>query len=392
MELYIGGKNISKYNDVEVTLRYDSIADTFSFKTYFDPANKDGRSIFRPLAYHSCKVKYKGQTLITGTTLINTFREKGSLNDLATISGYSRAGILGDCTIHPDTETPQLTQKPTLKQIVETYIKPFGIGVTIDKSVEKECTTEFNGNYLPREDMMYRPVAEILAQLCSQQLVILSHDVSGNLLLTKPKADKIVNTKQTDTTIITNEVAPSAFAERTSYNTIIDYSTTTYNRKTIYKFHSGNKVAVWTEMQLIVNGQGMHYQVIVETERADDQKNTNVVPVTNPLISMAQKRVQKVQQRDGNGNTTSLTARAIMGHEMQGIVLTIEIVGWELNGKLVTPNNLIIVNNPNIYLYRDTRFFVTQVEFKGPVDKKTATLTCVLPESFNDEPIKDIFG
>lgn len=71
--------------------------------------------------------------------------------------------------------------------------------------------------------------------------------------------------------------------------------------------------------------------------------------------------------------------------------LTIKVEGWELNGNLIVPNQLITVQNPDVYLYEPTTFFIQEVDLMGNETYETATMRCVVPEAFNDDPVKYIF-
>ena len=81
----------------------------------------------------------------------------------------------------------------------------------------------------------------------------------------------------------------------------------------------------------------------------------------------------------------------LIGDELKNITLSIDIEGWQLNGFFVAPNQIITVINPNVYLFKETKWFVREVSLTANKNAYTATLNCVLPECFNKEFIKSIY-
>src|ERR1035437_732740 len=98
MELRVGNRIISKYNQVSVSLKYDSVGDTFAYVIYFDPANSDDRKTFIPGNYLPCTITHNGELLITGVLLSNGF-SSSSVKELMRVGGYSKSGVLDDCQV-----------------------------------------------------------------------------------------------------------------------------------------------------------------------------------------------------------------------------------------------------------------------------------------------------
>jgi hypothetical protein len=71
--------------------------------------------------------------------------------------------------------------------------------------------------------------------------------------------------------------------------------------------------------------------------------------------------------------------------------LTISIDRWDLNGKVIRPNNIISILAPHLYIYKKVNWFIESVEYTGNNEKQTAVLNCVLPEVYNNSPVKSIF-
>ena len=53
--------------------------------------------------------------------------------------------------------------------------------------------------------------------------------------------------------------------------------------------------------------------------------------------------------------------------------------------KIIKPNNLITIINPEIYAFTKQTWFIESIDFVGNNKETTATLNCVLPEVYNME-------
>jgi len=56
---------------------------------------------------------------------------------------------------------------------------------------------------------------------------------------------------------------------------------------------------------------------------------------------------------------------------------------WEIEGKVIKPNQIITVRNPELYLYKKSNWFIESVQLDGDETQTVATITCVLPETYN---------
>jgi len=116
-----------QYNDLQMSLRYDSIASTFSFSVYYDPTNEKQKQLFRPLSFNSCKIYYKHadntiETLVTGMLVRHQFKTS-EVKQWVVISGYSITGVLENSSI---ADFPIQFDNLSLKEIAEKVCKPFG--------------------------------------------------------------------------------------------------------------------------------------------------------------------------------------------------------------------------------------------------------------------------
>ena len=50
-----------------------------------------------------------------------------------------------------------------------------------------------------------------------------------------------------------------------------------------------------------------------------------------------------------------------------------------MDNKILKPNNIITVTNPEIYLFKKSNWFIESIDYKGDQNINTAVLNCVLP-------------
>ncbi|MFA6057290.1 MAG: hypothetical protein WC756_03760 [Taibaiella sp.] len=346
MILKIGTRKIDLYNQVSVTLNYDSVASTFAFSLFFDPNNEEHKRIFKPLQYLPATIEHNGQTLITGTMLSGGFSD-GSEKSLVTVSGYSKTGVLEDCEI-PMEAYPLQTDSLSLKQICERLIKPFDLTLIIDPSVLEKV----NGRFTRSTAGDDQTVKAYIDELARQKYVVLTHDQYGNLLLTEAKP------KQTP----------------------------------IWNFDSREK---FVKMDLNTDGQQMHNTITYQKQATKRGKgNAGQSSVDNPYCKVYRPKVSR--QTSGESIDTKFVSRNGLSEELKAIELTIELDSWNLGGKLILPNNIVTVTNPVVFLYKKTEWFIKSVEFSGDenssnINDGTAKLVCCLPEVFTKDMPVNIF-
>lgn len=408
MELRVAGQVIKTYNSVDINLKYDSIADTFNFRVFRDVDSARQRSVFKPLTYHSCTIYHQGVLVMTGTCLSTHAGSSGNPPvQLTALAGYTTTGILEDVNRTLNLQFDGLT----LKQMVERLLYPHGLGYVIDPEVSAECDRAIPSATIQPP----QTIKDFIDSIAKQLNVVLSHTIDGRLLLTRVKADKKLTTS---TTLVTVDPTPvSGDIDGAPTSNLPKTTTTLVTRATLCDFSTnGGK---WIEMDLTVDGQKMHSDIFVYGAAQEDTNNAIETIITNPYIPRAKValifiptttsnrmsfgvdkdtkravpfRPKIVIQTQGDDNTAKLTARAILGDELKNIVLTIKVQGWTLNGHLITPNQMITVINPDVHLYKKTKFFIKEVYLHGDADENdTATLTCVLPECFNNDIVKNIF-
>ena len=334
MELLLNGSRYDFFNDVDVTLSFDSVASTFGF-SFLPNDFKDLKSV---LKYPSVKVIEGRETLIFGTIINNTFNSKPT-KSLTAISGYSNTGILQDCTT-PVNIYPLQSDNLTLLQIARKLTQPFNVGVVVDSLVQSEVNQVFEKSELNATET----IASYLSSLATQKNIVLSHDNKGNIVFTKAKT----NQKPVET------------------------------------------LTTALSMQLSINGQQLHRTITVVKQPDTDGGNAGQSTITNPYCSI--NRTKTVTQNKGNDNDTNLVARAVLGAELKNIKLTISLDRWvDINGNLFKPNTLISIINQDLLIFDKTNFFIESVNFVRNSNGKSCTLNCVLPAVYDNTKVLNIF-
>ncbi len=334
-------RTIKFFNDFTLNLRHDSIASDFSVSFYFDPTNHDQEELACVSHFHQALVEHNGELLISGFILSEVFNSS-PVREMVSFTGYSLPGVLEDCQI-PIEAYPLQSDGLTLRQIANKFVKPFNIKMIVDPSVSS------------RMDIVYpkttanetQSVKDYLTELAAQRNIIISHDSNGNLLFTQAKTDQ----------------EPL--------------------------FHVENGL-IGTSMTMAFSGQGMHSSITVIKQADKDGGNAGQATVINPYVPIVY-RPKVLTQSSGDDNSTLQAAKNALASELKNVVLTITTDRWEINGKIIRPNNIITVLNPELYIYRKTKFFIESIAFTGNQEQTTAVLTCVLPEVYNGKTPKNIF-
>jgi prophage tail gpP-like protein len=389
MEVLINGKRLKYINDVDINLSYNSIADSFSFSAYFDPTTD--KNLFKPSRYSIVQLVHRGVLILTGRILEYTFKSAGNPpQSLLEVSGASITEVLA---VSPVVTTPLQNNGLKIVQIAEKVCRHYGIKVVVDDEVKSDCDRVLSVT-IPKVD---GTVKDYLDSITKQFQIVLSHNALGHLLLTRVKADKIVTT-------IATKVKPVALkSEIEGPPEFITVIRKERDRDILFKFTEGTYLG----MSLSFNGTDMHSDIMVIGQSQPDSANSvQNVPFKNPYVETEPVfyaplipdevnrgvRPLTVIQTIGDATTLPLTSRAEVGRELKAITLSIDIEGWTLDGHLVTPNQIVEVINPFVHLYKYTKWLIKDVKLTATESSMTATLTCCLPECFNNEPITNIFN
>lgn len=338
----IRNRKVEFFNKFELDMKYDSIASSFGFDFYYDPENPEHVELACIGHYHLATIEHEGELLLSGFILSEQFTDS-STKSLTKFTGYSYPGVLEDCQI-PTSLYPLQSDGLTLKQIVDKLIAPFGLTYVIDSSV----SSRMNEVFIKTTANEKQSVKGYLSELASQKNIVISHNEKGQIVFTEAKT----------------------------------------KRNPVINFDGG---IPFDTMSLTFNGQPMHSHITVIREAGKDGGNAGESTIRNPYVPFVY-RPKTIIQSSGDDIDTSKAARTALSDELKSLKLTITVDRWDINGKIIKPNNIINVKNKNLYLFNDSKWFIESVKLTGDNQKKTAVLTCVLPEVYNLDTVKYLFS
>jgi prophage tail gpP-like protein len=336
-----GIANVKYFNSFKLDMKYDAVASTFAVNFYYDPNQQVLAELACVSHYHECIFEHNGEVLMTGYILSQVFN-RNPKTELAQFGGYSKAGVLEDCEI-PSSLYPLQSDGLTFREIASKIIAPFDIKMLVDESVSNLMDK-------PIPVSTSSPVQKIksyLAEIATQRNIIISHNEYGDVVFTRARTDL----------------------------------------KPILHVEDG---LIATSISLSFSGQPMHSQITVLKEADIDGGNAGEATVKNPYCPIV-FRPHVINQTSGDEITVEDAAKNALAAELKNIILTVTLDRWEIDGKVIRPNNIITVLSRKNYIYKKARFFIESISFTGDTEKQIAVLTCVLPEVYNGETPVNIF-
>lgn len=346
-------RTVEYFNNFNISLKYDAVASPFSFGFYFDPDNNEHKELACIGHYHICTVEHNGELLVTGNMLSEDF-DSSPVRKLVDIAGYSLTGVFEDCQIPTDLY-PLQSDSLSIKEIAQKITNRFGIKMVVDSSVSAAMDTVLTSSTAS----VSQTVKSYLAELCTQKNIIISHNAQGQLLFTRAK---------TNLPVIAH-----------------------FNNSDTGRLVTVNGKNISTNMRLMFNGQAMHSHITVVKEANADGGNAGETTIRNPYVINSVFRPRTITQSSGDDNDTEQVAKNALAAELKNIKLTITTDRWEIDGKIIKPNTLITVTNPEVYLYKKSTWFIESVDLAGDSRQTVATLNCVLPEVYNGQTPEYLF-
>ncbi len=331
------------FNDFDIDLKFDSVASTYSLNSYFDALSKEHAELYCVSHFHEATLLHNGKTLITGFLLSQGFSH-GPKKELTQLTGYSKTGVLEDCSI-PPTIYPLETNGLSIAQIANKIAAPFNLKIVIDSSVSALMNKAID-KVAPEPTQTCK---DYLTELCTQKNILVTHTNTGELLFTKAK-----------TTLVP-----------------------------ITHFEEG---IAGTTFKLSFNGQGIHSHITVMKQSSSDGGNAGEYTIRNPFCPVAGVyRPLVVTQSTGDDVTTEDFAKQKLANELKNIKIVIETDRWEIDGEIIRPNNTVTIYSPEIFIYKKTTLFIESVNLVGNSEKTTAKLVCVLPCVYDGSTPENIF-
>ena len=118
--------------------------------------------------------------------------------------------------------------------------------------------------------------------------------------------------------------------------------------------------------------------------------NATQLTIRNPYVPTV-FRPKTVTMSTGDEISVNEFALRELAKEWENLSLSIKLDRWEIDGKIIRPNNMIEIQSPELYIYPKSKFFIREVTFTGNSSETTCTLNCVIPEVVNGKMAKSIF-
>lgn len=344
MILKVDNKAVDHFNNFKLSLKFDSVASTFSFDFDYNPQSQEHKALFRPGGFKSCTLEHNGELLLTGTTLANG-SGSSSVPELQTIGGYSKPGILEDCEM-PISAYPLQSDGLNLNQIANKICGAVGLKMVVDPAVQKLMSRVFETSTAKENQNL----KSYLTSLAAQLNITITHTPKGELWFTKAKTiqEPLLNIDLTS-----GSIPGTSFA-------------------------------------LANNWQGMHESITVQKQADAEGGNAGQSTINNPY-GAGSRRFRVKSQSSGDDITTGEAARNALSEELRGIKYTITTDRWQVNNKILKPNNIISVIDPVNHLYKKTLWFIESIDLEGTIASTTATINCCLPEVYNNNTPKNIY-
>lgn len=347
--------NVKYFNNFSLHLKYDSLASAFAFGFYFDPTNREHAELACVSHFHEAIVEHNGETIITGFILSQKFTS-AKTKQLVEIGGYAKPGVWEDCDI-PTKLFPLQSDGLTLEQICKKLANPFHLNVVVDSVAKKDSSKTIqqkaNAKIKKSTAKASENIKSYLTRLATQMKVVLTHNEKGDVVLTEAK-----------TTL-----------------------------EPLFHIDVGNMPG--TEVSMLFNGQAIHSHITVIKESSIDGGNNSgdEYTIKNPFCPVAYVyRPKTITLSAGDDTTLQEAAKQALAAEIkEAIKLTIKTDRWHVNGKLVKPNNTITIYNPEVFIYKKTKWFIEAVDLEGNEKETIATLTCVLPCVYDGSTPENIF-
>ena len=169
--LTIDGTRFRFWTDIQIDLHTDQQS-VVSFSAPFDPDVEAQRELFRPMSFKPMSVTIGGVPVFTGTLVIPLPNATPAAT-VVSVSGYSLAAVLDDCTL-PFSAYPKEFFDSDLSQIAQGMLAPFGLEAVFEApagAVFETVRPRPGGKVLP-----------FLTELANQRNLVIGDSPTGQLV------------------------------------------------------------------------------------------------------------------------------------------------------------------------------------------------------------------
>lgn len=338
MKIKINNQFLNFFDNLTINLSLDSFASPFNFVTRFNPSNLTHKALFKPLSFNRVQIYTDDDKLLLNGFAVNHRFKSSNQPQLVPISGYSKAGILEDVSI-PIDSYPLERNNVNLSEVCDSLITQFGIS----KIVQQSASNDMLLNYEKTVASPSESIKSYISKLANQRNIIISHNQSGDLVFFKGVNQ---NPKRN------------------------------YNKSNVLS------------MDLTVRGQSMHSEITVIRQPSDDNEGVQTADsVQNSMIK--KKRTLVNVLTSGIDTDTTKAANNVLASELSNISLVISLHKIDHD---LRPGDVVNVQNDEIFIYKSSKFLITDITINEKSESEQMTLNCSLPEVLSGNNPVDIFS
>ena len=309
---------------------------TFTFNAPLTPDDPDFRASFAPFQYQDIQISVGADRLFTGT-LISVQPDVTAEAKVVTVSGYSRPGVINDCTPFAPDDSYQLEfNNANIVDIAQGIMQPFGIraigGAGAPGAIFERVAIQPDGNIL-----------NFFTTLAQQRGLVIASDPFGSLLFRRAESEGPIVVTLAEGSIPLLSVAPQ------------------FNQQGYFSHVSGIE-------PVYAGTRGSSFTV----------KNERLKTATRPHTFIV---------RDAETGEVEEAVKAKAGRMFANVVAyTVTLNTWrDPSGALWAPNTLIDLTAPGAMIFEEYTFLIRTVSFNKSAASETATLNLIIPGSFSGE-------
>ncbi len=359
----VGGRQYGFWTSIEITVGLDTV-DTIALSAPFEPERSAFREIFRPFSFQPLEAWF-GEVLLFSGTLVNVDPRLEPDSRTVEVSGYSKPGVLADCTMPADS-FPLEFKGAGLREIATSICTPFGLEVDYrledDAPFDKialvraaKVKRRGRGGRSPWRDHSFDKVAiehetkpwDFLTKLAKQRNAVITSGSSGKLLIWRAIETEPVAAFEEGKPPLTT-VEPE-FSPQDYFSEITGYAPT----------KAGRKGSRFTSRNERLSGV-----IRPHCFTCDDSEDADV-----PEAAAA-----KLGRMFG-------AAAAFRAHGLPTLRDPTNVF-WH-------PNTTVSLLAPGAMIYRTTNLIVRTVTFRQTAESETADLTLAFPGAFSGECPKE---
>lgn len=325
VRLIINGQEFTNFVINDLTLMYNAITSTFGFSGLENYLPK-------PLTYPSIEIYHDDELILTGT-ILNQSAVSESKPTLVSVSGYSKAGILEDCTI-PLTAMPMQLDNMSLKEICDKLLPLYELKYSFENSVASLMTKKYEKVNFDYD----KTLKSILVDLATERGIFINHTSRGDIRFTDSSAS---------------------------------------NLKIVEHFEDDGTMNI----DLDINGQQMHSEISMLSGTDDLSISEGEITLKNPYVKVNRPIIYKMSS--GDSIDIKDAVRLKLSSELRGITLKIETT------KFIKPGNLITVTSSKLNLNHRVPFFIEQTVISQDKQGLKYSMSCVLKEVYTKNDVKN---